>query len=651
MADPSAAPTGPSAFDQPWTNPLDAMMGNAPSIDYGKAIAAKRDITQKELGAVSSVIDKTEKEEKTYDSIAQSKFKQLESFDPNQIKPWKAEEEQKKYSDDPYSAFGSFAMVAGLGLAAFTKTPFINSMNAMAGVINGRHEAKEDQYNKAYKAWQDNTKLFLDRFNMVKTQVGEAVDMMKTHGEMGKEKLANTLTKYGLAQDLALLNAGYDDMLSQKWVAQAKAVEGLAKSRDEIENLHMVKQAEAQENQDRQANGQPPMTAQESISFKQGLIAPKTPEQVAFADAWKSFLKEHPNATAAEKADFARQARAYGRTAASNDINSTMGYLKDAGVQLSPLEESTVRGALNAKGAQGPATIARMNDAIQKIVDAQGSGTPLTPDQRSALLSSAAGVGGGPGSAGLDLLAETWLKSGQFPGRNAQLNKQITDRAAELAKERGIEARDIPKLQQEFKAQQVAIQRFMSGPQGQQTSALNMVEHHIGTLRELAKALDNGDFTLANWLTNKAATELGHPEPNNMALGAQIVGTEALRAMAVAGAGTGEERNKIEAAFSEYASPEQINGAADTMEQLMAGKLFALRLQFPNATGLPINKFDDQLSERTKSVLLPLIGEDKPVEKSADAPPVNLLQEGHVTTFKNGQSWTLKGGKPVKVSQ
>jgi hypothetical protein len=650
MAEPDVAPTGPSAFDQPWTNPLDAMMGNAPSIDYGKALAAKKDITQKELGAVSSVIDKSEREEKTYESIAQKKFMQLESVDPMQIKPWKAEEEQKKYSDDPYSAFGSFAMVAGLGLAAFTKTPFINSMNAMAGVINGRKEGMDQQYDRAYKAWQDNTKLFLDRFNMVKTQVGEAVDMMKTKGEMGKTQLANTLTKYGLAQDLALLNAGYDDMLSQKWVAQAKAVEGLAKSRDEIENLHMVRQAEAQENQDRQANGQPPMTAQEAISFKQGLVAPKTPEQAAFADAWKSFLKEHPNATAAEKADFARQARAYGRTAASNDINSTMGYLKDAGVTLSPLEESTIRGGLSAKGAQGPASIARMNDAIQKIVSAQESGTPLTPDQRSALLSSAAGVGA-PGGAGIDMLAETWLKSGTFPGRNAQLNKQITDRAAELAKERGVAAADIPKMQQEFKAQQVAIQRFMSGPQGQQTSALNMVEHHIGTLRELSKALDNGDFTLANWLANKAARELGHPEPNNMALGAQIVGTEALRAMAVAGAGTGEERDKIAAAFSEYASPDQINGAADTMEQLMAGKLFALRLQFPNATGLPLDKFDVQLSERTKSVLLPLIGADTPVQKSADTPPVNLLQEGHVTTFKNGQSWTLKDGKPTKVSQ
>lgn len=33
----------------------------------------------------------------------------------------------------------------------------------------------------------------------------------------------------------------------------------------------------------------------------------------------------------------------------------------------------------------------------------------------------------------------------------------------------------------------------------------------------------------------------------------------------------------------------------------------------------------------------------------AAAPPVELLKEGAITTFKNGQQWTLQGGKPVRV--
>ena len=31
------------------------------------------------------------------------------------------------------------------------------------------------------------------------------------------------------------------------------------------------------------------------------------------------------------------------------------------------------------------------------------------------------------------------------------------------------------------------------------------------------------------------------------------------------------------------------------------------------------------------------------------APPVNILKEGHITTFDNGQQWLLKNGKPQKV--
>lgn len=37
-------------------------------------------------------------------------------------------------------------------------------------------------------------------------------------------------------------------------------------------------------------------------------------------------------------------------------------------------------------------------------------------------------------------------------------------------------------------------------------------------------------------------------------------------------------------------------------------------------------------------------------QQAANSPPISTLKEGHNTTFKNGQVWTLKGGKAVKVS-
>jgi hypothetical protein len=39
----------------------------------------------------------------------------------------------------------------------------------------------------------------------------------------------------------------------------------------------------------------------------------------------------------------------------------------------------------------------------------------------------------------------------------------------------------------------------------------------------------------------------------------------------------------------------------------------------------------------------------KPAAAPTSSPPVNLLKEGVETSFKNGQTWTLKNGKPVQV--
>ncbi len=36
---------------------------------------------------------------------------------------------------------------------------------------------------------------------------------------------------------------------------------------------------------------------------------------------------------------------------------------------------------------------------------------------------------------------------------------------------------------------------------------------------------------------------------------------------------------------------------------------------------------------------------------AGETPPIESLKEGHVTTFSNGQKWTLKNGKPFKIDE
>lgn len=604
-----------SSFDQsqsPWSTPLDSV-GAPPTLDYNKAIAAKRDVTQKELGAVSGVMGRNEAEMQKYGKVADQKFQQLESFDPNAIKPFDVEGEKKKAEVDPFQAFGSMAMIMSLGMAAFTKTPFINSMNAMAGVINGMKDAKDQNYDRSFKAWQENTKVMMERFNVVKEQVADSLSMMREKGELGKIQLANTLTKFGLEKDLALLNAGYDDVLMQKWAAQGKAISEMTKAQTGIQDLNMVRQAQIQENLTRQANGQPPMSAQEQIQFKQSLVAPKTPEQEAFADAWRSFLKEHPDATASDKAAFNQKWKYNENLNYSNQVTSD---LKTVVPDITPGEEALIKSIYGSKSAFAATNIANITGAIDQIKQAAQSGNPMSASDRMKLLQQATHSQFTDNA--INGAAERYLKTGTMPpGINSRADggayiAAVQNRAAELAQDRGINMADLPKTWQKYRASQVAIQRFESGPQGNIARSLNVVIDHLSTMDQMSMALQNGNTVLFNRLAQTLAAETGSEVPTNFDAAKRIVAPEIVKAIGIAGAGTGGERRETEEAWNRAGSPDQLLGASKVVKKLLAGQLRGLRKQYVHSTGLPESEFDEMmLPETLRELNLPTTGAPK----------------------------------------
>jgi len=456
-----------------------------------------------------------------------------------------------------------------------------------------------------------------------------------------------------------LLNAGYDDVLIQKWAAQGKAVGEMAKASEEIETIHSAKRAVQQEEAQRAALGMPPMSEQEKAEVRNNVIKPGTPEQQVFADMWHSFIKEHPDATAEQKADFAQKARSYGRNAGAQQSGAMMSYYKNAVPDASETEMAMIKSAFETKGAKAPAVVAQMTQAIDQIKGAAESGSPMQGEQRAQLLRQASGSLGDTGLSkeGLDMAAQNWLKTGQFPSRNWQANEQILTRASQMAKEQGIDPTSIPKAQQEFKSQQVGLQRYFSGPQGQQTIAINTVIDHLQTFRELSDAMKNGDFTLANRIGAVFAREVGQPEPTNAEFAAKLIAGEIMKSMQAAGAGGVEARASLGSEFNAAAlSPDQAEGVSRTAKLLLAGKLFSLRLAFPQATGLDPDRYDQLLSNETRSQLLPIMRQDVAKKTGGatvptESPPASMLKEGVVTTFKNGTSWILRGGQPVQVNQ
>lgn len=157
-------------------------------------------------------------------------------------------------------------------------------------------------------------------------------------------------------------------------------------------------------------------------------------------------------------------------------------------------------------------------------------------------------------------------------------------------------AEEIKRVAQTYHTEQSAMNRFFSGTQSNVIRSLDNVVGHLGTLRELSDAMQAGDWQAINSLSAAWTAQTGGPAPTNLATAGQIVGPEVLKALQVAGAGTGEERAALGNIFNAAKSPEQFNGAVETARKLLARQFRDLRRQFTVATGLPASKFDEMLS-------------------------------------------------------
>ena len=124
-----------------------------------------------------------------------------------QLKPWDANKEHKKFEEDPIEGFGSvgglFAMVA----SAFTKAPMENAINGMAGAINSIKEGNEAAYTRAHESWKDNTKLALERFKTQHELYQDAMSLMDHDNTAAMAKLQNAAVRFGDSQTLMLAEA------------------------------------------------------------------------------------------------------------------------------------------------------------------------------------------------------------------------------------------------------------------------------------------------------------------------------------------------------------------------------------------------------------------------------------------------------------
>ena len=118
--------------------------------------------------------------------------------------PWNKPPPERDALQGFASAGSIFAAIASM----FTRTPAISAMNGMAAAINARREGNEKAYNEAYKVWQDNTKLAIDRQKIASDRLNQALELMKTDSADGFARARQVMLEHGDERGLVMLQAG-----------------------------------------------------------------------------------------------------------------------------------------------------------------------------------------------------------------------------------------------------------------------------------------------------------------------------------------------------------------------------------------------------------------------------------------------------------
>jgi hypothetical protein len=129
-----------------------------------------------------------------------------------------------------------------------------------------------------------------------------------------------------------------------------------------------------------------------------------------------------------------------------------------------------------------------------------------------------------------------------------------------------------------------AEKAFTSGKKGDTTRSLNVAVDHLGTLQQVADALQNNDTRLFNQAGNFIALQTGNPAPTDFNAVKRIVADEVTKAVLGSGGALGD-RKAVDDAISSANSPAQLASVISKYKNLMGGQLNGIEQQYTASTG------------------------------------------------------------------
>jgi len=302
-----------------------------------------------------------------------------EGIGPEELKPWDADKEHRRFETNPLEGFGSAGGLFAVIASAFTNAPMQIAIQGMAGAMNSIKEGNEEAYTRAYDSYKENQKLALERHKLQHEEYQDALSLMDHNMVAGQAKLRLLATKYGDQQTLTLLEHGMNDEVFKLQESRAKSAETLLGLQDKLTESTLRKQVYDSGVEGLPKTGNPQVdTAHKLALYNRVYGVKETPQQALLGQ----YMLEHPDAKSEEIAEFADKhgiIRQYGTTggrgALTNDrqINMDADQHKQRMRQEHPewneddLDSDRDEYVRNRKMATNPPSATRVDDLRGKI--------------------------------------------------------------------------------------------------------------------------------------------------------------------------------------------------------------------------------------------------------------------------------------------
>ncbi len=243
--------------------------------------------------------------------------------------------------------------------------------------------------------------------------------------------------------------------------------------------------------------------------------------------------------------------------------------------------------------------------------------------------------------------------TGTFRGpQAAQQSVAFKNYVSARAKQDGLVGGDFAKAMQDLKASTDTLVAFDKGKEGTDVRRANTAFDHLGQVRALGDALDNGDLKTANEITNIFRNEFNDPNLSGYEAVAKVAGDEVNKFVS-GGPGAADDRLAYAKSLSSSKDKASRDAAINGLQGLLAGQLSQYERQY--RVGTKRNDFAERLSPEAAKMLQAhspqAAGGTATPSPVPGIPKVPTIQEGATVTNKaTGQKLMLKNGQWVPAN-